>query len=53
MCPARKDVLAALCRPLFGADAARLALLASRAGFQRLGARLDTERVELQLAALN
>jgi tetratricopeptide (TPR) repeat protein len=35
------------------ADAARLALLASRAGFQRLGARLDTERVDSQLAALN
>jgi hypothetical protein len=34
------------------ADAGRLALLATRAAFQRLGARLDTERVELQLAAL-
>ena len=34
------------------ADAGRLALLAARAGFQRLGARLDTERVELQLDAL-
>jgi hypothetical protein len=35
------------------ADAGRLALLAARAGFQRLGARLDSERVELRLAALN
>jgi hypothetical protein len=35
------------------AEAGRLALLAARAGFQRLGARLDTERVDLQLAALN
>ena len=35
------------------ADTGRLALLAARAGFQRLGARRDTERVELQLAALN
>jgi hypothetical protein len=34
------------------ADAARLALLATRAAFQRLGARLDTERIETQLAAL-
>jgi hypothetical protein len=34
------------------ADAGRLALLATRAAFQRLGARLDTERVEQQLAAL-
>jgi hypothetical protein len=34
------------------ADAGRLALLATRAAFQRLGAQLDTERVELQLAAL-
>lgn len=34
------------------ADAGRLALLATRAAFQRLGARLDTERVELQLVAL-
>jgi hypothetical protein len=34
------------------ADAGRLALLATRAAFQRLGARLDTERVEMQLAAL-
>jgi hypothetical protein len=31
------------------ADAGRLALLATRAAFQRPGARLDTERVELQL----
>jgi hypothetical protein len=35
------------------ADAGRLALRAARAGFERLGARLDTQRVELQLAALN
>jgi hypothetical protein len=35
-------------RPVAG----RLALLATRAAFQRLGARLDTERVERQLAAL-
>jgi hypothetical protein len=35
------------------ADAGRRALLAARAGFQRLGARLDTERVELLLAAPN
>ena len=34
------------------ADAGRLALLATRAAFQRLGAQLDTERVELQFAAL-
>ena len=34
------------------ADGGRLALAATRAAFQRLGARLDTERVELQLAAL-
>jgi hypothetical protein len=35
------------------ADAGRLALLAARAGFERLGARLDAERVELHLAALD
>jgi hypothetical protein len=34
------------------ADAGRLVLLATRVAFQRLGARLDTERVDLRLAAL-
>lgn len=35
------------------AAAGRLALLATRAAFQRLGARLDTERVQLRLTALS